>query len=179
MNESISETANEAINSQSAGTATAANEAAKATKDGFPLRGEPFDSRYLTFSAAIDQLKKAAVVLNGFDLQVNLKWKRDPYKATPPPDQIEFPELPRYVSEDVSWMVLREEWKQTLTYKRNQEIRAGQKRPSKPADDAVPILPDEDAELIREMEDLKKFDREPKFPSFMDAGKSGTGPATI
>ena len=74
--------------------------------------GEPSGPRYAEFRAAIEQLRKAAVTLDDFDLQVKLKWKRDPWKSTPPPDKIKFPELPRYVTDEVAAMVRREEQRQ-------------------------------------------------------------------
>jgi hypothetical protein len=71
-----------------------------------------FETQYAIFSAAMDQLRKAAVILDEADLQVKLKWKKHAPKSTPPPDQIKFPEVPRYVTEEVAEMVRREQKKQ-------------------------------------------------------------------
>lgn len=89
------------------------------TDDGFPHRGDAFETQYASFSAAIDQLRAAAIALDAFDLQVKLKWKKDPSKSTPTPDEIKFPEPPRYVTDDVATMVAREERKQRLKAKEN------------------------------------------------------------
>jgi hypothetical protein len=89
----------------------------RVTDEGFAHRGEPFEKQYACFRAAIDQLKVAALSLDAFDLQVQLKWKKDPCKSTPAPDEVTFPELPRYVTDDVALMVEREERKQTPEYR--------------------------------------------------------------
>jgi hypothetical protein len=89
----------------------------RVTDEGFAHRGEPFEKQYACFRAAIDQLRMAAVSLDSFDLQVKLKWKKDPCKSTPAPDEVTFPELPRYVTDDVALMVEREERKQTPEYR--------------------------------------------------------------
>ena len=82
-------------------------------------RLEAFETQYAIFSAAMDQLRKAAVILDEVDLQVKLKWKKHSAKSTPPPDQIKFPEVPRYVTEEVAEMVRREQKKQDELHPKN------------------------------------------------------------
>ena len=85
---------------------------------------QTFEERSAIYSAAMTELRKIAITLNDFDLRVHLKWKKDPDKSMPPPDDIKIPELPRYVSDDVLKMVLREECRRTPRYKEIQATRA-------------------------------------------------------
>jgi hypothetical protein len=120
MNEETNVMTNSAMSFQ-----TPTSEQSTKTVDGiFPYHSESFESQYARFRAAMDQLRESAVILDGFDLRVNLKWKKDPAKPLPPADKIKFPEVPRYVSDEVSKMVLREEYRQSPDYQRRiQEVK--------------------------------------------------------
>ena len=126
--------ANSAIDLQ----ASTADQPARTIDGIFPYRDEHFESRYALFRTAMDYLREAAVILDSFDLRVNLKWKKDPDKPLPPADQIKFPEIPRYVSEDVVKMLIREDYRQTPDYQRRvQEIKI-RKPPQAPPEGYTP-----------------------------------------
>ena len=146
--------------------------------------GEPSGPRYAEFRAAIEQLRKAAVTLDDFDLQVKLKWKRDPWKSTPPPDKIKFPELPRYVTDEVAAMVRREEQRQEQPRKMSPEesmeaesrAYASYRRSMEEAKEkmgrvAVGVINgtidenDESWVLLKELRELSKIDKVQLFPS--------------
>jgi hypothetical protein len=178
MNEQPNGMADNAIKSQSR-PSTNAKVPIEEIEGVFPSQGEPFESRYAIFSTAISQLKKAAVILDGFDLQVSLKWKKNPDKTTPGLGQVKFPEMPRYVTRDVATMVMREEFKQTSNFKIVQENKAYQRqhpepppesvnlcRESKSAEPTEPHLQpapqfDMDLEMLEELRELAKYDKCP------------------